>query len=81
MTTKTAAEADKPTMLQRYLFNDGQSRAQGRLASAIPAPTVVDKTAEMRKHLESLGHGPKAANEEQQSNKMIRELERLERGS
>ncbi|CEI66173.1 hypothetical protein FVEN_g12763 [Fusarium venenatum] len=77
MTTGRVVEADRPTRLRRYVFGDGQSDVQRRLASGISAPTVAEKIAEMRRHLESLGHGPTAANEEQQNNKMARELEKL----
>jgi hypothetical protein len=81
MATDRAVEAREPTIVQRYVFGDGQSEVQRRLASATPAPTVVDKTAEMTRRLESLGQGPVAATEEQQNNKMARELESLGHGS
>ncbi|KAL6921139.1 hypothetical protein FSST1_005165 [Fusarium sambucinum] len=77
MTTDRVVEANRPTILRRYVFEDGQSDVQRRLASGIPPPTVAEKIAEMRRHLESLGHGPTVASEEQQNNKMARELESL----
>ncbi|KAL3607522.1 hypothetical protein FPOAC2_02507 [Fusarium poae] len=77
MTTDRVAKANRPTILHRYVLEDGQSDVQRRLASKKPAPTVAEKIAEMRRHLESLGQGPVAASEEQQNNKMVRELESL----
>jgi hypothetical protein len=75
--TSTTVEVDNTTTLERYLFRDGQSDVQGRLALGTPAPTVADRTTEMRSRLEALGQGKVANNSEQQKDKMARELDGL----
>jgi hypothetical protein len=77
MTTDTNKGVNQTSMLERYLFCEGQSSAQGRLASGKPAPTVEGKTAEMGRHLVGLGQGTTAVNSEQQINKMAQELDSL----
>jgi hypothetical protein len=66
--------------MERYLFCEGQSSAQGRLASGKPAPTVEEKTAEMSRHLAGLGQGTAAVNSKQQADKMAQELDSLLEG-
>lgn len=77
MTTNTNEEANQASMLERYLFCEGQSNPQGRLAAGKPAPTVEEKTTKMNRHLAGLGQGTLAVNSKQQINKMAQELDSL----
>ncbi|CAJ0546513.1 Ff.00g011400.m01.CDS01 [Fusarium sp. VM40] len=80
MTTGTNTEVNQTSILERYLFCEGQSSAQGRLASGRPAPTVEEKTAEMSRHLAGLGQGTIAVHPKEQMNKMAQELDSLLEG-
>ncbi|KAM0208419.1 hypothetical protein ACHAQD_011628 [Fusarium lateritium] len=77
MTTGTNKEVNQASMLERYLFCEGQSNAQGRLAMGKPAPTVEEKTTKMNRHLAGLGQGTIAVNSKQEINKMAQELDSL----
>jgi hypothetical protein len=80
MTTDTNEEVNQASILERYLFCEGQSSAQSRLASGRSAPTVQEKTEVMNRHLAGLGQGTASVNSKQQVNQMAQELDNLLEG-